>query len=238
MSVQAINSIGTTPNTTKINSVKETSAASSAAASSTATTTESKGFDETAVVYEKTQTTKDAVTNKNSTIDRDAIIAQMKADTEARMTQLTDLVKKMMSQQGQTIGLADDMWKFLAKGDFEVDADTKAQAQADIAEDGYWGVEQTSERILDFAKALSGGDASKADDLLEAFKKGFEEATGAWGKDLPEISQKTYEAVEEKFAAWKAEEEEANTTTQAANTAATQATANITVDPMTGVVVQ
>lgn len=163
----------------------------------------SKGFDETAVVYEKSSKTEDAVTNKNSTIDREAIIAQMKADTEARMTQLTNLVKKMMSQQGETIGLADDMWKFLAKGNFTVDADTKAQAQADIAEDGYWGVEQTSERILDFAKALSGGDASKADELLEAFKKGFREATGAWGQNLPEISQQTYKAVEEKFAAWK-----------------------------------
>ena len=57
----------------------------------------------------------------------------------------------------------------------------------------------------DFAKALSGGDVSKADLLLDAFKKGYEEATGAWGKELPEISKKTYEAVEEKFAAWKNE---------------------------------
>ena len=33
-----------------------------------------------------------------------------------------------------------------------VDADTIAQAKKDIAEDGYWGVEKTSDRILDFAK--------------------------------------------------------------------------------------
>ncbi len=233
MSVQAINSIGTTPITTKINSVKETPAASS-----TSTNTVSKGFDETAVVYEKTQTAKDSVTVKNNAFDREAIIAQMKADTEARMNQLTDIVQQMMTQQGNAIGLSEDMWKFLAKGDFEVSADVKAQAQADIAEDGYWGVEQTSERILDFAKALSGGDASKADELLEAFKKGFEQATGTWGKELPEISQKTYEAVEEKFAAWKAENEETNAATQAANNAATQAATNITVDPITGAAVQ
>ena len=43
--------------------------------------------------------------------------------------------------------------------------------------------------------------------LLDAFKKGYEEATGAWGKELPSISKDTYKAVEEKFAAWK---EEAN----------------------------
>ena len=52
-----------------------------------------------------------------------------------------------------------------------VDADTIAQAKKDIAEDGYWGVDQTSDRILDFAKALSGDDPDKADMLLEAFKK-------------------------------------------------------------------
>lgn len=222
MSVQAINSIGTTPNTTNVKSVKQASTTTSSSVNTT-----SKGFDETAVVYEKSQKATDSVTVKNNAFDREAIIAQMKADTEARMNQLTGIVQQMMTQQGKTIGLADDMWKFLAKGDFEVSADIKAQAQADIAEDGYWGVEQTSQRILDFAKALSGGDADKADELLEAFKKGFKQATGAWGKDLPEISQNTYKAVEEKFAAWK---EEAN--------AASAKAASTTIDPLSGAVVQ
>ena len=42
---------------------------------------------------------------------------------------------------------------------------THSAGQKDIAEDGYWGVEKTSDRILDFAKALSGGDKDKADEL-------------------------------------------------------------------------
>ena len=37
---------------------------------------------------------------------------------------------------------------------------------------GYWGVEKTSDRILDFAKALAGNDPSKAQKLLDAFKEG------------------------------------------------------------------
>jgi hypothetical protein len=36
----------------------------------------------------------------------------------------------------------------------------------------------------------------------DAFKKGFEQATGTWGKELPEISQRTYDAVLEKFDKW------------------------------------
>ena len=212
MSVQSINgAVNSTPvTTTKATDKKE--------ATTTNNTSASTGFDETAVVYEKTATPENSVTVKNNAIDREALIAQMKADMDARMNQLTSIVQKMMTQQGQTLGLADDMWSFLAKGDFEVSADVKAQAQADIAEDGYWGVNQTSDRILDFAKALSGGDASKADELLEAFKKGFEEATGSWGKDLPELCQNTYKAVEEKFAAWKSESETTTENTTADTT--------------------
>lgn len=166
---------------------------------------------ESGVVYEKSSD-KNTVTKKTNS----ALVAKLKADAEQRTSQLRSLVEKMMSQQGQAIGKADDMWKFLAKGDFTVDAATKAQAQADIAEDGYWGVEQTSDRILDFAKALSGDDPDKADELLAAFKKGFEQATKSWGDKLPDISQRTYDAVVEKFDAWK------NGTT-VAQTAQTQA---------------
>lgn len=40
------------------------------------------------------------------------------------------------------------------KGDFTVDAATKAQAQKDISEDGYYGVKQTSERLFDLQVPL------------------------------------------------------------------------------------
>ena len=204
MSVQSIynNVAATNVNTAAKTTEKKNEEVNTTTAEST------KGFDETAVVYEKSPAT-DSVTTKNNAIDREAIIAQMKADTEARMNQLTDIVKKMMTGQGNAFAIAsgDDIWSFLASGDYTVTEAAKLQAQEDISENGYWGVEQTSDRILDFAKALSGGDVSKADELLEAFKEGYKQATGAWGKDLPDISKKTYEAVEEKFAAWKAEAE-------------------------------
>lgn len=219
MSVQAIsNNLAATPVNTVSKATEKTTEEVNTKAAETTT-----GFDETAVVYEKSATvTENAVTAKNNTLDREAIIAQMKADTEARMNQLTDIVKQMMTGQSNAFTLAndDDVWKFLASGDYTVTEAAKLQAQEDIAEDGYWGVEQTSDRILDFAKALSGGDASKADELLEAFKQGYEEATGAWGKELPEISKQTYEAVEKKFEAWKAEAEDTQQT-QAAQTSET-----------------
>ena len=174
---------------------------------------ESSTKTDTGVVYEKSSDqTSGTVTKKTDY----ALVNKLKADAEERTSQLRSLVEKMMTKQGVAIGTADSMWNFLAKGDFTVDAATRAQAPADIADDGYWGVDQTSDRILDFAKALSGNDPEKADLLLDAFKKGFKEATKSWGQDLPDISQRTYDAVVEKFNKWKNGTEE----TEAAQTQA------------------
>ena len=130
------------------------------------------------------------------------LVNKLKADAEARTAQLRSLVEKLIAGQGNAIGTADDIWSFLRTGDFTVDPATKAQAQADIAENGFWGVEATSDRILDFAKALTGGDPDKIEEMREAFEKGFQQATETWGGELPEISLKTYDATLAKFDAW------------------------------------
>ena len=162
-------------------------------------TESSKNDTSTGVIYEKGSSDKSSSSQKTQ---NSALIAKMKADSDSRISQLRGIVEQMMSKQGAAIGKADDMWSFLAGGNFTVSADVKAQAQADIAEDGYRGVNQTSDRILDFAKALSGNDKSKAQELADAFKKGFDQATKAWGGKLPDISQQTYDKVLEKFDSW------------------------------------
>ncbi len=134
--------------------------------------------------------------------EKSDIITALQNDAEARAKQLHDMVADAIHKQaGLSLG-GDDVWKFLAKGDFSVTEEAKKQAQELISEDGYYGVKQTSDRILQFAQALSGGDVSKGKALLDAFKKGFKEATKSWGKDLPEICQKTYDEVERKFNDW------------------------------------
>lgn len=202
MSIGAINN--STSNVAAVSSVD-----SAAKVSEKATENKTKDTESNGVVYERdsSRVNTDYV-KKNS-----ALIQQLKADSDARISQLQGIVEKMMQKQGAAIGNADSIWRFLANGDFTVSPEVKAQAEADIAEDGYWGVTQTSDRILDFAKALSGGDASKADELLEAFKKGFQQATKSWGKDLPDISQRTYDAVVEKFEKWKNGDETKTTET-------------------------
>lgn len=129
----------------------------------------------------------------------DALITKLKQDANARIEQLQNIVNQLISKQANAFGTATDMWTLLREGKLEVDPETKAQAQADIAEDGYWGVEATSSRIIDFANALTGGDPSKIESMRDAFKKGYEQAEKTWGGKLPEISQKTYDAVMKKF---------------------------------------
>ncbi len=166
---------------------------------------EDKKNDEVGAVFEKTSDADKVPASDNGKVQNSALIAKLKADQEQHLQQLTDIVQKMMNGQGKAFSIAnenDSIWKYLASGEFTVDELAKKKAQEDISEDGYWGVKQTSDRILDFAKALSGDDPTKAQELLDAFDKGYKQATGEWGRDLPDISKQTYDAVHKKFEEW------------------------------------
>lgn len=162
----------------------------------TAKVEEDKKSKDEGVVYQK------GSSSTKATYAKEDVVARLKKDAEDRTSQLRSLVQQMMGNQGNRIGQADDMWRFLAKGDFTVTPDVKAQAQKDIADDGYWGVNQTSDRIIEFAKALVGDDPEKAEQMRAAFEKGFKAATKSWGQKLPDISQRTYDAVMSKFDDW------------------------------------
>ena len=123
-------------------------------------------------------------------------IERLKSENEQRMA---NLVKQMLGQQIDEY----QMGNSLSTGDFTADEETVKQAQADIADDGYWGVEQTSDRFVQYATALTGGDPDKLDSMIEAFEKGYAEAEKAWGGELPELSQRTREATLKKFQALK-----------------------------------
>lgn len=188
------------------------SAASSTASKSDSTakaeeSTQSKAND-TGVVYEPSGKT--ASSKKTYKPDTN-LVAKMKADAEARTSQLKSLVEQLMTQQGQTYGKANDIWSILSSGNLKVDPATRLQAQADIAEDGYWGVKQTSQRILDFATALTGGDPAMIEKMRSAFEKGYKLAEKKWGGELPDICKQTYDAV---FAGFDKMAKEAGLTTE------------------------
>ena len=139
--------------------------------------------------------------NKMSQTERDALVSQLKADVDERQNQLMSLVEKTLNGQIDAFGKAsgNEIWRTLASGNFTIDAATKAQALKDIGEDGYWGVKQTSQRLFDFASALAGDDVDQMHKMQKAIEKGFKQATGAWGRDLPAISKNTLDAANKLF---------------------------------------
>lgn len=163
--------------------------------------------EESAAVYEKSETAKKATyDSKNPKVDQ-ATINKLKADAEARYASLASLVEKCLTKQGQTYQFAtlSDLMKGVVSGQVEVDPEVVEQAKKDVAEDGYWGVEQTAERIVSFAKALTGGDATKLEEMRKAIDKGFGDAEELWGDELPEISAKTRDRINEMLDEWAAE---------------------------------
>jgi hypothetical protein len=117
--------------------------------------------EEAAAVYEPSSTSETTASTAKTYTQNTELVNKLKADAEAHTQQLQNIVQQLMVKQGQTYNTANDIWSFLASGNFTVDAATKAQAEEDISDDGYWGVEQTSDRIIDFATALTGGDPDK-----------------------------------------------------------------------------
>ncbi len=158
-------------------------------------------------VYEKTavnENSKDGDSKaiyKKSAADRAAIVQQMKAAEEQQRNQLMAIVQKTLQGQAGAYGKAtgNNMWQQLAGGNVKVDAATRAQAQKDISEDGYYGVEQTSQRLFDFAQALAGDDVNKMKEMQKAMEKGFKQATKTWGRELPAICKETMNAANKLF---------------------------------------
>lgn len=129
-------------------------------------------------------------------------IAEMKKEMSLKSDSFKQMVRDMLQKQGLN---ADSILARLDQGEeveVKIDDETRAKAQANISEDGYWGVKATSNRILDFAKAISNGDPSKIEMLKESFKKSYDEVKESFGGKLPEISQKTYDAVMAGFDEW------------------------------------
>lgn len=110
-------------------------------------------------------------------------------------------MNQTFQKQGMTAKSAEDdsFWRMFASGNLQVDAETKAQAQEAISENGYWGVKQTSERIFQMAQALAGDDPEKMKVMQDAVKRGYEAAGKAWGGELPGIAGETISAVDKMF---------------------------------------
>lgn len=128
-------------------------------------------------------------------------IKKLWEQTEKATQSLRSLVRELINRQGFE-------FKDVMEGRQALIPDEKAIAEAEelISEDGEWGVEEVSNRIVEFAKAISGEDKSKLGILRDAIRDGFSQAKDILGGELPEISKRTYDEIMNKLDKWENEE--------------------------------
>lgn len=68
---------------------------------------------------------------------------------------------------------------------------TTGEATELISEEGFFGIEQTSQRVANFVFNFSGEDLEILEQGREGIVQGFEEAKKMWGDELPQISHDT-----------------------------------------------
>ena len=154
------------------------------------------------VIYEKSAAQSKPATYsvaRMSKEDREALVRQLKEDDARRQQQFFDIVNRSLSEQNTAFGKSMSYQQLFASGRIRATAGEIQQAKADVAEDGYFGVKQTSGRLFDFAMALAGDDEGKMRRMQSAMQRGFEQASRSWGGSLPSISRDTLNAANRLF---------------------------------------
>ncbi len=159
---------------------------------------------EAAVVYEpsKAESTYKTYNDKGHIYNK-AEIDKLKSLSDAKLNELKNTVKAMLEKQGYTFEEIESILDS-EKSDtgVKIDDETRLKAQEAISEDGFYGVKNTSKRILDFAKHISGDNPEKYEQIKQAIVDGFEAAKEAFGGSLPQISQDTYDQVMKGLDEW------------------------------------
>jgi len=134
-----------------------------------------------------------------------SMVEKLWNDTNHAAEAIRRLVASMM---GSNDASGQGFWAIRAGGKFQLSEADRAQAQQLVSEDGFFGVAQTTDRIMGFAKALVGEGASEKhiENMRNAVQKGFDEVAKMFGgfDKLPDVTKQTYEAIMKAFDDWKA----------------------------------
>ena len=138
---------------------------------------------------------------------KSAKVSGIDALRQQNAQQLVQMIHDILNTQGRQgfiasrkleksiLGLKD----YLENGGTVTPEEQAAAAEA-IADDGPWGVEAVSDRLVEMALKFADGDESKYEMMKGAIEAGFKAAETAWGGRLPDISYRTFEATMTKLA--------------------------------------
>lgn len=154
-----------------------------------------------AAAYIKHKDKSDSATIKNNKKFDSIEINKLISDNEKRISEFKEQIKKMIAKQGEESNLT------LFGQKINVSLEDSQKAAQQVEEGGEYSIDAVATRIMDMAKALSGGDKSKISLLKDAVKKGFDAAGMEFndGAGLPEICNKTYDEIMKRFDDWQKE---------------------------------
>lgn len=144
--------------------------------------------------FTKTGNDKPVTYSKNQL--NSAQVQSLQQAEQARQESFSKMIQSMIVKQGQQSNLT------LFGMKLYVSPEQSAAAAKTLEPGGEYSVDAVAGRIMDMAKALSGGDASKIEELRKAVQKGFKAAGVEMGGKLPSISQNTYTEVMKRFDDW------------------------------------
>ncbi len=133
---------------------------------------------------------------KETSMTYSSSLSLQTGDSQDQYNLLRGLVANILKEQGLDLKIS------IGEEEVDISSISQTDAAALVADDGYFGVDQTSDRIVDFAKTIAGDDPSRLDVMKEGIQKGFDEALAAFGGTLPDISYETLDAVMNKLDDW------------------------------------
>ena len=136
----------------------------------------------------------DIYTEKLSASDVKDLKVQIIQNSNKFMFDSASIQNSLLSSNDQFTQNYNDFQSFLDDIGYEGKAIadlSKEEASDLVSEDGFFGVNQTSERIANFVINGAGGDEGLLRAGRQGMLEGFKMAEEMWGGELPEISQQT-----------------------------------------------
>ena len=146
--------------------------------------------------FEKLTYSKSEIESKTKNVSENEEVNRLIEENERKQEEFKKLIQSLIAEQGESYNVV------LFDRKLNVSPEVVEKAKESISDGGEYSVDSVAANIINMAKALSGGDSSKINELKEGFLKGFKEAEKAWGGELPDICKKTYDEVLRRFDEW------------------------------------
>lgn len=135
-------------------------------------------------------------------------VSKLWAESEQKINEFKQMLEQMLAKQAKTNGAQEKNGSTSESSSFDFSMEisvkisgTSLSTTEGVGDNDYWGIEQTAQRLFDFAYGLAGDDKELMKTMVQAVKDGFgavEDIFGGEGK-LPDISYSTYDRTMELF---------------------------------------